>query len=123
MISLVSKCNQFYKIFNTQDLNNIRNLLSNDIILENSKGLIIANGINEFLKENLKLFNNVESIVVSPLKLYKAENKFSNESYNVTGTVIAIIDVKINSDKNERFLEIFEFDRKNKIKYIKVYKG
>ena len=123
MISLVSKCKQFYKIFNTQDLNNIKNLLSNDIILENSKGLIIANGINEFLKENLKLFNNVESIVVSPLKLYKAENKFPNESYNVTGTVIAIIDVKINSDKNERFLEIFEFDRKNKIKYIKVYKG
>ena len=123
MISLVSKCKQFYKIFNTQDLNNIKNLLSNDIILENSKGSIIANGINEFLKENLKLFNNVESIVVSPLKLYKAENKFSNESYNVTGTVIAIIDVKINSDKNERFLEIFEFDRKNKIKYIKVYKG
>ena len=123
MISLVSKCNQFYKIFNKQDLNKIRNLLSNDIVLENSKGLIIANGINDFLEQNLKLFSKVESIVVCPLKLYVAENKISNESNNVNGTVIAIIDVKINRDKNERFLEIFEFNKKNKIKYIKVYKG
>ena len=71
----------------------------------------------------MKLFSKVESIVVCPLKLYVAENKISNESNNVNGTVIAIIDVKINRDKNERFLEIFEFNKKNKIKYIKVYKG
>ena len=57
MISLVSKCNQFYKIFNKQDLKNIRNLLSNDIVLENSKGLIIANGIDDFVSAWDKVMN------------------------------------------------------------------
>tara|TARA_B100000900_G_C20401309_1_gene642869 strand:- start:469 stop:798 length:330 start_codon:yes stop_codon:yes gene_type:complete len=99
----------YFDIFSNKDIQNLKNLFSNDIILKDWE--IEANGIDEVIEANLKIFNSVETINVTPQEIY--QDNF---------VMICIIDVLINKKEKLKVIDIIKFNKNKKIEKISAYR-
>ena len=109
-MDLLDKCNYYFKVFSKKKIDELSELFSDDITLRDWENN--ASGKSEVLNVNKKIFNNVESINVVPVNLYKNENK-----------IIAELEIIINGKEKILVVDIISFNNDGKIKSIKAFKG
>tara|TARA_Y100000768_G_C23747270_1_gene572174 strand:- start:374 stop:727 length:354 start_codon:yes stop_codon:yes gene_type:complete len=110
-MSNIDKSKNYFEIFSKKDLSGLKKMFSKNIQLKDWE--IEAKGIEKVLKANKNIFDSVNTIQVTPLKIYVHKN-----------IVIAQLIIEIN--KNEDLLhvvDIIEFDKSGKILSIRAYKG
>lgn len=110
-MSLKEVCRDYFNTFSNKDLSGLRKLFADDVSLRDWE--IQANGMQEVLDANQRIFDGVDSIHVNPLKFYEDDN-----------TVIAELQINVNLG-NETLLvvDVIEFDDEKKITAIRAYKG
>ena len=109
-MDLLDKCNYYFKVFSKKKIDELSELFSDDIALRDWENN--ASGKAEVLNVNKKIFNNLESISVVPINLYKNENK-----------IIAELEIIINGKEKILVVDIISFNNDGKIKSIKAFKG
>ena len=109
-MDLLGKCNYYFKVFSKKKIDELSELFSDDITLRDWENN--TSGKTEVLNINKKIFNNVESINVVPINLYKNENK-----------IIAELEIIINGKEKILVVDIISFNNDGKIKSIKAFKG
>ena len=109
-MDLLDKCNYYFKVFSKKKIDELSELFSDDITLRDWENN--TSGKTEVLNVNKKIFNNVESINVVPVNLYKNENK-----------IIAELEIIINGKEKILVVDIISFNNDGKIKSIKAFKG
>ena len=88
----------------------MENIFSKDIRLKNWN--TEARGLEDVLKANKNIFENLKNIKVNPLKIYNDGN-----------TVVAELDIDINNGQESlSVVDVIEFDSENKILEIRAYK-
>jgi len=107
---LLDKSIEYFTAFSEKNIDKLRNMFSNNVSLRDWE--IEATGIDHVVEANSKIFNSVETITVDPIKLYQDEK-----------TVIAEIEITVNEVEKILVTDILEFDKENKIKSIRAYKG
>ena len=108
-MDLLDKCNYYFKVFSKKKIDELSELFSDDITLRDWENN--TSGETEVLNVNKKIFNNVESINVVPVNLYKNENK-----------IIAELEIIINGKEKILVVDIISFNNDGKIKSIKAFK-
>ena len=108
-MDLLDKCNYYFKVFSKKKIDELSELFSDDITLRDWENN--ASGKSEVLNVNKKIFNNVESINVVPVNLYKNENK-----------IIAELEIILNGKEKILVVDIISFNNDGKIKSIKAFK-
>ncbi len=108
-MDLLDKCNYYFKVFSKKKIDELSELFSDDITLRDWENN--TSGKTEVLNVNKKIFNNVESINVVPVNLYKNENK-----------IIAELEIIINGKEKILVVDIISFNNDGKIKSIKAFK-
>ena len=109
-MDLLDKCNYYFKVFSKKKIDELSELFSDDITLRDWENN--TSGKTEVLNVNKKIFNNVESINVVPVNLYKNENK-----------IIAELEIIINGKEKILVVDIISFNNDGKIESIKAFKG
>ena len=110
-MSIIEISKEYFKTFSNKDLSGLEKMFSVDVILRDWE--IEATGIEEVLKANKNIFENVDSIKVRPLSIYNDGN-----------TVIAELEIEINNGQESLLVvDVIEFDSENKILEIRAYKG
>ena len=110
-MTLKKICVEYFEIFSNKNLNGLKNLFADDVSLNDWE--IQVEGMIEVLSAIQKIFDEVKSIKVNPLKLYEDGN-----------TVAAEIKIDIDGSKTNSFVvDIIEFNSENKITSIRAYKG
>ena len=110
-MSLKEICRNYFETFSNQDLAGLGKLFADNISLRDWE--IQANGKQEVLDANQKIFNGVDNIQVNPLRLYEDGN-------------IVIAELKINTNVGKEMLlvvDVIAFDNEKKITAIRAYKG
>ena len=110
----VNICNEYFRAFSEKDSDGLRNMFSNDVYLRDWE--ILANGIDEVVAANQDIFDNVESIVATPIRVWD----FLSHEDNV---VVAELEIVVNGEEKLLVTDILEFDDDEKIKSIRAYKG
>ena len=110
-MSLIEISKVYFNIFSQKDLSGLEKMFSRKVSLRDWE--IEATGINEVLQANKKIFESVDSIYVTPIRMYNDNN-----------TVIAELEINVN-DGQEKILvvDIINFDSAEKIIDIKAFKG
>ena len=121
MISISEKSMEYFEAFNKQDLDELREMFSDDITLKDWE--VSASGIDEVLEEISKIFSSVDSISITPTMVYEGLDKFLMGPLGVEGTTVIQLEVLVNDKENLSVVDILEFDSDYKIKSIKAYKG
>ena len=102
---------QFYfKAWNDMDLKALEQLFANDCSLRDWE--ISAQGKENVLAANKKIFDSVKSIKAEVLNLYES----------ACGVVTAELEIIVNGEERLLVTDIIEFE-KGKIKAIRAYKG
>ena len=114
MVDLVDTALTYFKTFSNKDSEGLRSMFSDNVYLRDWE--ILANGIDEVVAANQDIFDNVETIVVTPIRVWD----FLSHEDNV---VVAELEIVINGEETELVTDILEFDNDNKIKAIRAYKG
>lgn len=110
-MSLKEICCKYFKTFSNQDLAGLGKLFADNISLRDWE--IQANGKQEVLDANQRIFNGVDNIQANPLRLYEEGN-----------TVIAELKININVEKEMLLVvDVIAFDNEKKITAIRAYKG
>jgi len=110
-MSNIEKSKIYFEIFSKKDLSGLKKMFSDNVHLKDWE--IEEEGIDNVLKANKNIFDSVNSIQVTPTKIYSDKN-----------VVIAQLTIDIN--KNEERLhvvDIIEFDNSGMISSIRAYKG
>ena len=110
MIDLKAIAEQYFETFSRKDLDGLGVMFTGDVTLRDWE--ISATGIDDVLAANKKIFDNVESIQVTPLHLYQDTN-----------TVAAEISIVVNGTVHLKVVDIITFNDSGKISSIKAYKG
>tara|TARA_B100001248_G_C27112582_1_gene332013 strand:+ start:215 stop:547 length:333 start_codon:yes stop_codon:yes gene_type:complete len=110
MNSLESKAKEYFLEFSNKNIKALKLMFNEEITLRDWE--INANGINEVVDANQKIFDNCETIKVSPLNLYTVDH-----------TVVAELDILINNEERIKVVDIIKFDKSLKITSIKAFKG
>lgn len=121
MSSIVEASLEYFEAFNKHDLDKLKEMFSKDISLRDWE--VSVSGINEVLNANSKIFNSVDSISVIPVMVYKGVDTLMMGPIGVEGTVIAELEILINDNEKLLVTDILEFNRDDKIKSIRAYKG
>lgn len=101
---------KYFKDFSSKDILSLKKVFANDIVLRDWD--IEAKGIDEVIKANQNIFDNVTSIFVDPQNLYQEGN-----------IVISELNILINDSEIIYVVDLIEFNEDNKIKRIFAYKG
>ena len=110
-MSLIEISKEYFKTFSNKDLSGLEEIFSKDIRLRDWD--IEARGLEDVLKANKNIFENLKNIKVNPLKIYNDGN-----------TVVAELDIDINNGEESLLVvDVIVFDSENKILYIRAYKG
>ena len=110
-MSLIKISKEYFKTFSNKDLSGLKEMFSKDIRLRDWD--IDARGLEDVLKANKSIFENVEAIQVNPLKFYNDGN-----------TIVAELEIDINHGQESLLvIDEIEFDNDNKILEIRAYKG
>ena len=111
---ILDKSLEYFTTFSEKDSDGLRNMFSNDVYLRDWE--ILANGIDEVVAANQDIFDNVESIVATPIRVWD----FLSHEDNV---VVAELEIVVNGEEKLLVIDILEFDDDDKIKSIRAYKG
>ena len=110
MTSLKNLAKDYFKTFSSMNLEKLKLFFDDAIELRDWE--ICASGLNEVLKANQAIFENVNSIEVNPIEINEINNK-----------VFAELSILINEEDTIKVVDIIEFNEKNKIYSIRAYKG
>ena len=108
-MELIELAKKYFDYFSKKDVQNIKNIFSEDITLKDWE--IEATGINDVIQANKKIFNSVESIIVTPKNIY--QDNF---------VLICEIDIIINNTEKLKVIDILKFNENYKIKEISAFK-
>ena len=108
-MKLIELAKKYFDYFSKKDIQNIKNIFSEDITLKDWE--IEATGINDVVEANKKIFNSVESIIVTPKNIY--QDNF---------VLICEIDIIINNTEKLKVIDILKFNKNYKIKEISAFK-
>ena len=110
MTNLESLARKYFETFNSQNIDELSRMFSEDIILRDWN--VEEKGKLKVLQINKNIFSEVPSINVNVLKLYQNENSIA-------------ADLLIKLDKNDHIyvVDIIDFNSKNLITSIRAYKG
>ena len=109
-MKIKEKAINYFECFSNKDIQNLEKFFSNDVYLRDWD--IEVRGIEKVIKANANIFQSVETIKVTPIKLYFQEN-----------TVIAELEILINNLETLKVVDILTFDELMNIKSIKAFKG
>lgn len=115
---LMNKCdhklkilaNDYFESFSKKNLDHIESMLSSEVILKDWD--IFAEGKKDFLLTTKNIFDSVNTIKVEVKNMYIDKN-----------TIIAKLEILINSKDLLKVVDIIQFDRNGKILNIRAYKG
>ena len=99
----------YFKIFSEKNINGLREMFDDNVTLRDWE--IDKQGIENVLKANLNIFQNVKTINAIPQNII-SENNF----------VFAELKIVINDDEL-KVVDLIEFNKKGKIISIKAFKG
>jgi len=108
-MELIKLAKKYFDLFSNKDIQNLKKLFAEDIILKDWE--IEVKGIKEVVKANEKIFNSVETIVVTPIDIY--QDNF---------ILVCVIDITINDTEKLKVIDILKFDENKKIKEISAFK-
>ena len=108
-MELIELAKKYFDYFSKKDVQNIKNIFSEDITLKDWE--IEATGINDVIQSKKKIFNSVESIIVTPKNIY--QDNF---------VLICEIDIIINNTEKLKVIDILKFNENYKIKEISAFK-
>ena len=114
MADLVDKALTYFKTFSNKDSEGLRSMFSNTVYLRDWD--ITAEGIDEVLNANTRIFDVVDTIVATPIRVWD----FLSQEDNV---VVAELEIVVNKETKLLVTDILEFDDDDKIKAIRAYKG
>ena len=100
----------YFKIFSEKNINGLREMFDDNVTLRDWE--IDKQGIENVLKANLNIFQNVKTIKAIPQNIV-SENNF----------VFAELKMIVNGDEELKVVDILEFNKKGKIISIKAFKG
>lgn len=107
---LVEICKQYFEAFSKKDLERIKNMFSEDVILIDWE--IYETGIEKVVEANANIFKAVNKIQVTPQNLYKDGL-----------TIIAELEIDINKGQEKlQVVDIIKFNLDNKISKITAFK-
>ena len=110
-MSLTEIAKQYFITFSNKDLSGLEEIFSKDIRLRDWD--IKARGLEDVLKANKSIFENVEAIQINPLEIYNDGN-----------AIVAELEIDINHGQESLLVvDVIEFDNENKILEIRAYKG
>ena len=99
----------YFEIFSNKDIKGLKNLFSDDVILQDWD--ILAKGKKQVLDANKNIFDSVESISVTLNNLYLDEL-----------VAICLIEIIINNEETLKVIDIIKFNDENKIIEVSAYK-
>ena len=99
----------YFETFSRKDIDTLAELFTSDPSLRDWNGL--AEGRTDVLAANKTIFDNVDTIAVTPLSLYQDGN-----------TVAAEIEVLINGEEKLLVVDVITFED-DKIASVRAYKG
>ena len=114
MADLVDKALTYFKTFSNKDSEGLRSMFSDTVYLRDWE--ILANGIDEVVDANQSIFDSVDTIVATPIRVWD----FLSHEDNV---VVAELEIVVNDEETLLVTDILEFDDNNKIKSVRAYKG
>ncbi len=100
----------YFKIFSEKNINGLREMFDDNVTLRDWE--IDKQGIENVLKANLNIFQNVKTIKAIPQNIV-SENNF----------VFAELKIIVNGDEELKVVDIIKFNKKGKIISIKAFKG
>lgn len=100
----------YFETFSNKDLVGLADIFADDASLRDWNGSAI--GKADVLAANGNIFNNVNTITVTPLALYRDNN-----------TVSAELEVLINGQETVLVVDVITFNDEGKIVSVKAYKG
>ena len=100
----------YFKTFSEKNIDGLREMFDDNVILRDWD--IDKKGIENVLKANLNIFQNVKTINAIPQNII-SENNF----------VFAELKIVINDDDELKVVDLIEFNKKGKIISIKAFKG
>ena len=100
---------KYFEYFSNKDIQMLKSLFSMKVSLKDWE--INANGFDEVVQANIKIFNNVETIQVSLVEYF--EHKKS---------CVCLIDILVNKKETIKVIDVIRFDENNKILDISAYK-
>ena len=100
----------YFTIFSEKNINGLREMFDDNVTLRDWD--IDKQGIENVLKANLNIFQNVKTIKAIPQNIV-SENNF----------VFAELKIIVNGDEELKVVDIIEFNTKGKIISIKAFKG
>ena len=100
----------YFKTFSEKNINGLREMFDDNVTLRDWE--IDKQGIENVLKANLNIFQNVKTIKAIPQNIV-SENNF----------VFAELKIIVNGDEELKVVDIIEFNKKGKIISIKAFKG
>ena len=100
----------YFTIFSEKNIDGLREMFDDNVTLRDWD--IDKQGIENVLKANLNIFQNVKTIKAIPQNIV-SENNF----------VFAELKIIVNGDEELNVVDIIEFNRKGKIISIKAFKG
>ena len=113
-IMILDKSLEYFATFSEKDSEGLRSMFADNVYLRDWE--ILANGIDEVVAANQDIFDNVESIVATPIRVWD----FLSHEDNV---VVAELEIVVNGEEKLLVTDILEFDDDEKIKSIRAYKG
>ena len=110
MVDLIDRAETYFKTFSNKDSEGLRNMFSDNVYLRDWD--ILANGIDEVVQANQDIFDSVDTIVVTPIRIIS----------NGTDLVSAELEIVVNDEETLLVTDILEFDD-DKIESVRAYKG
>ena len=110
MVDLIDRAETQFKTFSNKDSEGLRNMFSDNVYLRDWD--ILANGIDEVVQANQDIFDSVDTIVVTPIRIIS----------NGTDLVSAELEIVVNDEETLLVTDILEFDD-DKINSVRAYKG
>ena len=109
-MSLKEIAGRYFGAFSQKNLISLENFFADSVSLRDWD--VQAQGKTDVLNVNKSIFEQVESIQVTPLKLYEEQN-----------VVIGELEVLINKSETLKVVDVIEFDEFEQIISIRAYKG
>ena len=108
-MELIELAKKYFDFFSKKDIQNLKKIFSEDIILKDWE--IEATGINDVVEANEKIFNSVDSIIITPKNIY--QDNF---------VLICEIDIMINKTEKLKVIDILKFNEYYKIEEVSAFK-
>ena len=108
--SRINTLQQYFRLFSEKDIHNLSKLFHPDVKLIDWE--ITANGIDEVISSNEKIFSSVKSFKVNVLKI-------------ISDGLVYCCEIQITIDNTDKIdvIDMIEFDNHGKILSIRAYKG